>query len=323
MNVLVTGATGFIGAAVCRALLERGYAVRAFHRASSSLRLLEGLPVEHAVGDLTQPESVQAAMRGTAAVIHCAAWVGFNDMGRLYSVNVEGTRTVVQAALLTGVRRLVYTSSVTALGLPPVGTRVLLDEQHTWSHAPEFFPYGYSKYLAELEVQKGVMQGLEGVIVNPSLVLGGGDIYRQSSSIVRQFANRRVSVAVTGGINVVHVADVAAGLAAALERGVNGERYILGGSNLSYREFSQVLSRVTGVVAPNVVLPGWLVRALRRPARLLERFFELPVTTDVFVLAGRHLYYDTRKAHSQLGLSEPLPPELAVGDAYAWFLAKG
>ncbi len=323
MNVMVTGSTGFIGAATCRALMERGYHVRAFHRTSSSLRLLDGLPVEHVVGDLTQPDSLREAMLGMEAVFHCAAWVGFNETGRLYSTNVEGTRTVVQAALQTGVRRLVYTSSVTALGLPPAGSSVLLDEQHTWSHAPEFFPYGYSKYLAELEVQKGVMQGLEAVVVNPTLVLGGGDIYRQSSSIVHQFANRKVGVTVEGGINIIHVRDVATRQVAALERGLNGERYILGGTNLSYREFSQVLSRVTGVVAPSVVLPGWLVRRLRRSARLLERFFELPVTTDVFVLAGRYLYYDTKKAHSQLGLSEPLAPELAVGDAYAWFLQKG
>jgi len=323
MKALVTGSSGFIGAAACRALLEHGYAVRAFHRATSSLRLLEPLAVEHALGDLTQPETLVEAMSGVDAVLHCAAWVGFNDPGRLYSVNVEGTRSVVQAALRAGVRRLVYTSSVTALGIPPAGAHSPLDEQHTWNHPPEFFPYGYSKYLSELEVQKGVLLGLDAVIANPTLVLGAGDIYRQSSSIVRQFANRRVPVAVQGGINLVHVSDVAQGLVAALERGSRGERYILGGTNLTYVQLSQVLSRVTGVPAPSVVLPGGLLRASQGLARLLERFFELPVSTDVFLLAGRYLYYDLRKAHSQLGLPAPLSPDQAVGDAYAWFLEKG
>jgi dihydroflavonol-4-reductase len=323
MKALVTGSSGFIGAATCRALLESGYAVHAFHRATSNLRLLENLPVEHVIGDLNQPETVRAAMQGVEVVVHGAAWVGYNDPGRLYSVNVEGTRAVVQAALHAGVRRLVFTSSVTALGIPPAGCSSLLDEQHTWNHPGEFFPYGYSKYLAELEVQKGVMQGLDAVIVNPTLVLGAGDIYRQSSSLVRQFANRKVGVAVTGGVNVVHVVDVAAGHVAALERGSRGERYILGGSNLSYLELCQVLARVTGVPAPTVVLPGGLLRAVRGPARLLERFVDLPVSSDVFLLAGRCLYYNMTKARSQLGLSEPLSPEQAVGDAYVWLLEKG
>jgi dihydroflavonol-4-reductase len=323
MKALVTGSSGFIGAATCRALLEHGYSVRAFHRATSSLRQLENLVVEHAVGDLTQPETVLAAMQDVDAVFHCAAWVGFNEPGRLYSVNVEGTRTVVQAALQAGVRRLVHTSSVTAMGIPDMGSVSLSDENRTWNHTPELFPYGYSKYLAELEVQKGVARGLDAVIVNPTLVLGPGDIYRQSSSIVRQFANRKVPVAVQGGINIIHVNDVAEGQVAALEHGSSGERYILGGSNLTYLELCQVLSQVTGVPAPGVVLPGWLLRASRGLASLVERFFELPVTTDVFVLAGRYLYYDTRKGHSRLALTEPLPAGQAVGDAYAWFLAKG
>ncbi len=319
MKVLVTGSTGFIGGALCRALVERDYEVRAFHRSTSNLRLLEGLPVEHAIGDLTQPQSLQTACQGVEAVFHAAAWVGMNDPGRLYAINVEGTRAVVQAALLERVNRVVYTSSVAALGIPPPGVPGLIDEYHTWNFVPEHFPYGYAKYLAELEIQKGVAMGLDAVIVNPSLVLGGGDIYRQSSSIILQVAARKVGIAVEGGTNAVHVADVADGHIAALLRGRRGERYILGGENHNYLDLIQRIAGVTGIPAPSVVLPGRLVRALRGPAGFLERFLELPVSADVFVLAGRYLYYDTRKARNELVLPEPKPVEQAVAEAFAWF----
>ena len=322
MNVFITGATGFIGGALCRAYAARGDRVFAFHRATSNLRQLENLAVEHVIGDLTQPDTVSAAMQGMDAVFHTAAWVGMNDPGRLYAINVEGTRTVVQAALKAGVKRLIYTSSVAALGIPAPGTPVLLDENHTWNFRPEFFPYGYAKYLAELEVEKGVAQGLDAVIVNPSLVIGPGDLYRQSSSVVLKIANRKVGVIVEGGANVIHVDDVALGQIAAFELGKTGERYILGGKNITYREMANTIARVTGVPAPTVVLPGSLVRALRGPARLVEHYIELQVTTDVFVLAGRYLYYDTQKAMTQLSMPEPRSLEQAAAEAFAWFSAK-
>lgn len=319
MKVLVTGSTGFIGGALCRALVERGYDVRAFHRSTSNLRLLEGLPVEHVIGDLTQPQSLLAAIHGLDAVFHVGGWVGMSDPGRLYAINVEGTRAVVQAALQAGVTRLVYTSSVAALGIPQTGVPGLIDEYHTWNFIPEQFPYGYAKYLAELEIQKGVSMGLDAVIVNPTLVLGAGDVYRQSSSIILQVASRKVNVAVEGGANAVHLDDVVDGHIAALLRGKRGERYILGGENHNYLDLIQHIAGATGIQAPNVVLPGRLVRALRGPAGFLERFINLPVTADLFILAGRYLYYDTRKARSDLVLPAPRPVEQAVAEAFAWF----
>ena len=246
MKILVTGSTGFIGGALCRELVAQGYEVRAFHRTTSNLRLLENLPVEHVIGDLTQPDSVRAAVEGVEGVFHVAAWVGMNDPGRLYAITVEGTRAVVQAALQCGVRRLVYTSSVAALGIPQPGIPSLLDEHHTWNFRPEFFPYGYAKYLAELEIQKAVAQGLDAVIVNPSLVLGPGDLYRHTSSVIMQIATRKVGIAVTGGANVVHVADVVEGHIAAFSRGKTGERYILGHAhgNLSMQQAFALLEQI-------------------------------------------------------------------------------
>ena len=323
MNMLVTGSTGFIGARLCRALVEGGHRVRAFHRPSSTLRLLDGLEVEHALGDLTQPETVQAAMQGIEVVFHAAAWMGGNEPGRLYSVTVEGTRTVIQAALKAGVKRLVHTSSVAALGVPELHPASLLNENHTWNYRPDYYPYGYAKYLAELEVQKGVAQGLDAVIVNPSLVFGPGDIYRQSKSIVNMVASRRLSVAVEGGINVVHLADVVDGHLAAFERGRTGERYILGGENLTHLELLQRIAQIAGVPPPSMSLPAGLLRAMSGPARLLQTFLDLPVSADIFNLAGYFFFYDLRKAQVELGLPEPRPVAEAIREAFLWFSPSG
>lgn len=319
MKILVTGSTGFIGGALCRALVARGHAVRAFHRPNSSLRLLEGLPVEHAIGDLTQPATLRMAMEGIDAVFHAAAWMGDSEPGRLYAVSVEGTRAVLQAARQAGVRRLVHTSSVAALGVPPPGNSILMDETHTWNMRPEQYPYGYAKYLAELEVQKEVGLGLDVVIVNPGLVLGPGDIHRVSSSLLLQVAQRKIGVSLEGGLNVVHIQDVVTGHIQALECGRTGERYILGGQNLTHTEFLKILANVTGTPANFIELPSALVRAFRLPAQWLEHFIDLPVSADLFALAGCSLFCDIHKARTELHLSEPLSAELAAAEAYAWF----
>ncbi len=324
MKILVTGATGFIGSHLCRALLEQGNQVRVFHRPSSSLRLLEGLEIEHALGDLTQPETLQAAVEGVEAVFHAAAWMGGRDQpGRQYTVTVEGTRNVLQAARKAGARRVVHTSSVAALGVPDAPGRnsspSLIDENHTWNYRPDFYPYGYAKYLAEMEVQKAVAQGLDVVIVNPTLVFGPGDIYRQSSSIINQVAERRVSVAIEGGINCVHIADVIDGHLAALSCGRTGERYILGGENLTHLQLIQAIAEATGAPRPTLVLPGWLGRVLSGPAGLFETFLSLPVSPELLHLAGYCFFYDLRKADRELGLAQRRPVKDSIAEAYQWF----
>lgn len=322
MKALVTGATGFVGSHVCRGLLEAGHEVRAFHRPSSKISQLDGLEVERAQGDLTQPESLLAAMEGIEVVFHVAAWMGgASQTGRQYTVTVEGTRNLLHAARKAGVRRVVHTSSVAALGIPRTGEsgEPYLNESHTWNYRPDHYPYGYAKYLAELEVQKAIAQGLDAVIVNPTLVFGSGDIHRQSGSVIMQVAERRLSVAVEGGINCVHIADVVAGHLAALERGGCGERYILGGENLTYLQLLQMIARVTGVPEPNMLLPVGLVRGLSGPVQMLHTFLNLPISPELLRLAGYYFYYDLSKAQTQLGLIEHRPVEEAIAEAYAWF----
>jgi dihydroflavonol-4-reductase len=323
MRVLVTGSTGFIGGALCRALLEGGYTVRAFHRPTSTLRLLEGLPVEHAEGDLTQPETLVAAMRDVEVVFHAAALLGgVENPARMYAVTVQGTRSLLQAASQAGVRRVVHTSSVAALGVPEGGMHGspgLLDESHTWNLRPDRWQYGYAKYLAELEVQQAVAKGLDVVIVNPSIVIGAGDIYRQTSSLVLQVAHNRLPALVEGGANFVHLADVVAGHIAALERGRKGERYILGGENLTLQAAVKTIAKVTGGIAPLLVLPGGLLRWMTGALVLFQSFINLPVSASMFHLAGMYFYYDTRKAQVSLGLPAPRPLEEAAAEAYEWF----
>jgi len=328
-TALVTGSTGFIGARLCRYLLERGYQVRAFHRSTSQLKLLEGLPVEHASGDLTRPETLIEALQGVDVLFHTAAMLGASEKpGQMYTINVEGTRSLLRAAMQAGVQRLVHTSSVSALGVPDAmvskdSAPGAMNENHSWTGPGDFWPYGYSKYLAELEVQKMVGAGLDAVIVNPSLVYGPGDLYKQTSSLVVQMAERRVPVLLDGGINVVHVDDVVSGQLAALEHGQRGERYILGGDNLPLVDLVRLAGEVVGVSAPDLVAPSGLLRALAGPISLLQPFITAAIPLSMLRMAGYHFYYDNRKAQEQLGWSPQHTTREALTEAYEWFKTQG
>ena len=329
MRALVTGATGFIGAALCRGLLAAGYSVRALRRPTSNMRLLEDLPVERVEGDLTQPESLDAAMQDVQVVFHAAAMLGDDhDAGRLYAVTVEGSRSVFLAARQAGVQRVVLTSSAAALGVPQGGplagtVRSGMDENHTWNFPPQSWPYAYAKYLSELEAQRAVAAGLDVVIVNPTLVMGAGDIYRHNSSLVVQVAQRRLPALVEGGLNVVHAADVTAGHLAALERGRCGERYLLAGENLTLVELVKKIAAVAGVEPPGVVLPAGVARRLALPARWFSQYLTLHSAVLALRMAGQLFYVDGRKASVELRLGPPRPADEAIREAYDYFVSVG
>ncbi len=320
MKVLVTGATGFVGSNVAAALAARGDRVRVLRRTTSRLDALEGVPVEYVVGDILDPDSLAAAMQGCRLVFHVAATSQYwrSSKETIYRVNVDGTRNVVRAALAAGVERMVHTSSVAALGYPPRGA--LADESQVFPQSLSWWAYGHSKYLAELEVQKGVAQGLPAVIVNPTIVLGPRDVNFISGSLIRASVKGQLRVVPPGGSNMVHVADVVAGQLAAAERGRIGERYILGGENLSHREAATIVAEVTGGPRPLLVLPYWSLSPLAWLVDALNTFSRRPplVTGEQIRLGGETFYVDSSKAVRELGLPQT-PFRQAAADAYAWY----
>lgn len=323
-RVLVTGATGFVGANLARALVERGDHVRVLRRATSRLDALNDVPVEYATGDILQPESLPAAMRGCEVVYHVAALSQYWRSGAeaVYQVNVEGTRHVVQAALAVGVQRLVYTSSVSAIGYSSADAPA--DETQTFPDELRWFVYGYSKHLAELEVQQAVTHGLPAVIVNPGIVLGPRDVNFVSGSLIRASVSGQLRIVPPGGSNIVHVSDVVSGHIAAAERGRVGERYILGGENLSHRQAAEIIAEVTGGPPPVLTLPAWLLPILARLVDGLNRRSRQPplVTGQQIRLGSRYFYVKSDKAIRELGLPQT-PFRQAVADAYTWYRDHG
>ena len=321
--VLVTGASGFIGSAVCRHLAQHGLKVRAMHRASSDLAALEGLSVEHRVGDLFDLESLTRAADGARWVFHVAAVAEYwrqrpEDVIR---GAVEGTRNVVQACLQAGVERLILTSSLAALGVPAHGE--LLTESNVFNLPVKRSPYGYAKRQAEVEALRAAGESLQVVIVNPSIVLGADDVHQISGSLVIQAARGRTFLYTRGGTNIVHVDDVAAGHLAAAERGRSGERYLLGGENLTYLQLFTLLAEVVGSRPPWLLLPDWAIEPTASLIDLIRRVAPLPLEGNQLRLSQRHLFCDTSKAREELGLTQTRSARQAIVEAFAWYRARG
>jgi dihydroflavonol-4-reductase len=330
MRILVTGASGFIGSCLCRALAARGEEVIALHRPTSVLAGLEGLPVQRVVGDMLDADSLTRAFNGVEVVFHTAAPMRPEADGRTaIEVHVLGTRNVLQAARQARIRRFVHTSSVAALGVPdvPASTAAeespLLDERHTWNYIPERWPYGYAKHASEEEVLRAVEDGLQAVIVNPSVVLGAGDWYRTEHSLVAYLGRGAFLPMVPGGLNAVHINDVVAGHLAALERGRSGERYILGGQNLTLPELLQITAQVVGRRPPRMLLPLWAVPLIRRLLEPARKSLRLPIEPSLLWLAGYHFFYDTHKAQVELGLPPAIPYRQAASQTFDWLVSIG
>ena len=324
MLALVTGATGFIGANLVEALGQRGWRVRALHRAASSLKALAGLAYESAIGDVTEPASLAPAMRDVDVVFHVAAVADYwrSDPSRLMQVNVEGTRNVLRAAREAGVRRVVFTSSCAALGQPPFGQAI--DERAQFNLRPDDFPYGYSKYLAEQVCQEFVRAGLDVVIVNPAVVFGPRDVNLVSSSLVIAAARRGLPFALPGGVSAIDVADACAGHIAAAERGRTGERYILTAENLSYQQLFTMLAEVVGRPCPRLILPRWVFWvAAPMVGFARDRLgVRLPVSSEQVRFAAETFWFDASKARCELGLT-PRPVREAIQRTYDWYVAHG
>lgn len=327
MPVLVTGATGFVGSAVARLLLDRGETVRVLARNGSDRRNIDGLDVEVAVGDLRDGASLRDAVAGCDGLYHVAAdyriWAP--KVAELYEVNVEGTQRLMEAAAAAGVARILYTSSVATLGVPPGGRPG--DEDTPVGLGDMIGHYKRSKFLAE-EAVRGMArdQGLPVVIVNPSTPVGPRDIKpTPTGRVILEAAAGRMPAYVDTGLNVAHVDDVAAGHLLAFDKGRIGERYVLGGHDMTLAEILGTVARITGGKAPRLRLPRRLIYPVALVAESWARLRgagEPLVTVDGLKMAKKLMFFSSAKAERELGYSRR-PAEEALADAIAWFRDHG
>jgi dihydroflavonol-4-reductase len=324
MTNLVTGANGFVGAAVVRALVDRGESVRALVRPASNTVNLDGLPVEIARGDITDAVAMRDAAEGCRHVFHVAAdyrlWVP--DAKPMYRTNVEGSLNVLEAAAAAGAERMVYTSSVAVLGI--LADRTPGDEDTPVTIDAMIGPYKRSKYLAEKAVRARADElAFPLVTVNPSTPIGPGDLRpTPTGRIIVDAAKGRMPAYVDTGLNIVHVDDVAAGHLLARDAGIPGQRYILGGSDLSLRDILVMVAKLSGRRPPVVRLPRAAIYPVAVASEALARIvgFTPLVTRDELRMAGKHMYFSSRKAEAALGYRWR-PAEEAIADALTWFKA--
>ena len=324
-TTLVTGASGFLGSHVARLLAGRGEQVRALLRPTSQTRLLEGLAIERVSGDLRDQASLDKALAGVETVYHVAAdyrlWA--RDPREIYESNVQGTRNLLDSARRARVKKLVYTSTVGTVAVPREG--VLPDESIVTSIGEMIGAYKRSKWLAEQEVGRAAAAGFPVVIVNPTTPVGPGDAKpTPTGRMIVDFLNGRMPAYVDTGLNFVPVEDVAAGHLLAAERGRIGERYILGGENLTLKQALEILSQVSGRPAPRVQIPhilallaGYADAAL---SRLLGREPQIPL--EGVRMARHHMFVNAEKARTELGFS-PSPLPAAFARAVRWYESNG
>ncbi len=319
MNLLVTGGTGFLGSTLVPLLVEAGHRVRLLQR--SGAPGAEALGVEVVRGSVLAAAAVRAALDGVDAVHHLAGRVDFDgkDPAALYALHVQGTRTVLEAAVSTGVKRVVLASTS--------GTIAVFREERTGTEAD---PYplrevaGWPYYLSKIYQEKAALRiardsGLPLVVLNPSLILGPGDVRLSSTDVVWKFLKRRVPAMPGGGLSFVDVRDAAQAFAAALERGRPGERYLLGGANMTFRELFGRLERLSGVAAPRLSLPS---RANVAGARLLEKLAswrgaEPPIDSASVEMGERFWYCDSHRAEEELGFRSRDPQD-TLSETVRW-----
>jgi dihydroflavonol-4-reductase len=325
MRALVTGATGFVGAAVARALVTGGWQVRALVRSGSVRTNLQGLPLEIAAGDLTDRASLDAAIADCAALFHVAAdyRLGTREPALLYRNNVEGTRNILAAARHAGVERMLYTSSVATIGLPADGSPG--KEETPVGLTDMIGHYKRSKYLAEQLVRDAARTGFSAVIVNPSTPVGPGDVKpTPTGQMVLDAACGRTPAYVDTGLNIVHVDDVAAGHLLAFHRGRTGERYILGGQDMTLREILAQIAQLVGRTPARIRLPHALVLPL---AFLAEGFGKVSgratrITVEAVRMSRKRMFFSSAKASHELGYRSR-PAREAFDDAVRWFGEQG
>jgi len=325
MRALVTGATGFVGAAVARALIGEGWQVRVLARRGSDRRNIRSLGVEVVEGDLADKGSLEPAVSACEALFHVAAdyRLGALDPRQLYQTNVEGTRNILETAARAGVRRIVYTSSVATVGIPADGSPG--NEATPVSLADMIGHYKRSKFLAEEVARESARAGAPVVIVNPSTPIGPGDVKpTPTGQLVLDAAAGRMPAYVDTGLNIVHVDDVAAGHLLAFHRGRAGERYILGGEDMTLREILIEIAGIVGRKPPTIRLPTGVVLPIAYVAEAVARLTGRPgrITVEGVRMSRKRMFFSSDKARRELGYTWRTPT-VALRDAIAWLTEQG
>jgi dihydroflavonol-4-reductase len=326
MKAFVTGATGFVGSHVARVLAEQGADLRLLIRSSSDLRNIQALQAERVVGDLRDPVSLEKAMAGCDVVFHVAAdyrlWV--RDPQQMYRSNVDGTRTLIEAAQKLRVRRMVYTSSVATMGFTSNGQ--VADERSPVSLDHMIGHYKRSKFMAEEVALAAGRSGVDVVVVNPTTPVGEQDIKpTPSGRIVVDFLKKKFPAYVDTGLNLVDVTECARGHVAALEKGRSGERYILGGENLTLKQILDKLAAITGLPSPSIRVPYVVALATGVvdeivTGRILGR--EPRATIDAVRMGRKKMFVSSAKAERELGW-KTVPVDDALRRAVDWFRKNG
>lgn len=320
MKVLVTGATGFLGHHLFRRLVGEGHAVTAFHRSTSNVADLPASGVALAIGDVADADAVRRAVDGQDVVVHAAAhlayWRGFRD--EQSRVNLDGTRNVARACRAAGVGRMVHVSSVAAVGIPAAGDGPA-DENFPFNLRESGLNYHLSKRQGEEAVNEEVARGLDAVIVNPGSIFGPAHRGYRGGEMMEKVRGKRVVLYFVGGINAVHVEDVVDGIARAMTRGRSGQRYILGGDNVTYRHIVEVAMTQLGQRSMAVPVPpiitGTASAIFESLGRLSGR--RPPFTRDTHYCSQRRQFYASDKAQAELGYTAR-SFETIVGDYLVW-----
>ena len=331
MRAFVTGATGFLGSHVARVLAEQGAELRLLVRPTSDLRNIKDLNADRVVGDLRDSASIEKALSGCEVVFHVAAdyrlWVRGRDSGEMYRSNVEGTRGLIEAARKQGVRRVVYTSSVATMGFTSTTNKgSVADEESPVSLAEMIGHYKRSKFMAEQAAVEAARSGVDVVIVNPTTPIGERDIKpTPTGRIVLDFLKRKFPAYVETGLNLVDATECARGHVQALEKGRSGERYILGGENLTLKQILDRLAAITGLKSPTVKLPYFFALAAgvvdeTVTGRLLGR--EPRATIDAVRMGRKMMFVSSAKAERELGW-RTVPVDGALRRSVEWFRANG
>jgi dihydroflavonol-4-reductase len=326
MKVFLTGSTGFVGSHVARAYAAQTAELRLLTRKTSSLAAIEGLPAEIVVGDLRQPESLRSAIRGCDALVHVAAdyrlWV--RDPKQMYAANVEGTRDLLRIAREEGVAKVVYTSSVATMGFRADGT--IVNEETPVALSDMIGHYKRSKFLGEQEAIQAAKAGQHVMILNPTTPIGPGDAKpTPTGRIIVDFLNKKFPAYVDTGLNLVDVDEVARMHVVALDRGTPGERYILGGENLTLKQILDRMSAITGLPSPRMKVPHAVAMAFAFFDETITgklRGREPRATVEAVRMGKKMMFASSAKAERELGF-QVLPVYPALRAAIDWFVAHG